>query len=222
MLTTCWSVKGGSGTTVVVAAMALAAARGAASRVCVADLAGDVASVLGLPDPPGPGLAEWLDAGASVPDDALGRLAVAATDELLLVGRGAAPTSAAWDEPAAGARLARALRDLAGPGAAIADAGTADRGAAQALIHNSDRSILVLRPCYLALRRAVAAPRPSAVVVISEPERALGILDIEEVLGVPVIAEVPWDPAIARAVDAGLITSRMPRRLVRAFREVAA
>jgi hypothetical protein len=83
-------------------------------------------------------------------------------------------------------------------------------------------SLLVLRPCYLALRRALAAPvRPSAVVVVEEPHRALDPTDIEDVLGVPVRAVVPWDPSISRCVDAGLLAARMPRLLVSALRTAA-
>ena len=83
-------------------------------------------------------------------------------------------------------------------------------------------SLLVLRPCYLALRRALAAPiRPSAVVLVNEPGRALTRRDIEDVLGVPVRAEVDFDPSIARAVDAGLLAGRVPRALERALKEAA-
>ena len=83
-------------------------------------------------------------------------------------------------------------------------------------------SLLVLRPCYLALRRALAAPvRPSGVVVVEEPHRSLDPTDIEDVLGVPVRAVVPWDPAISRCVDAGLLAVRLPRPLVAALRAAA-
>src|SRR2546426_1176908 len=65
-------------------------------------------------------------------------------------------------------------------------------------------SLLVLRPCYLALRRAIAAPlRPSGVVLVNEPGRSLGRADVEDLLGVPVRAEIDVDPSVARAVDAG-------------------
>jgi hypothetical protein len=39
---------------------------------------------------------------------------------------------------------------------------------------------------------------------------------------VPVAAEVPWDPAIARSVDAGLLVSRLPQSLARPLRQVLA
>ncbi len=70
--------------------------------------------------------------------------------------------------------------------------------------------------------RALAAPlRPSGVVLVSEPGRALGAKDVEDVLGVPVRAEVTVEAAVARAVDAGLLASRLPRSLERALRRAA-
>jgi hypothetical protein len=84
------------------------------------------------------------------------------------------------------------------------------------------QSLLVVRPCYLALRRAQRAPiRPSRVIVVAEPGRALTAPDVEAVLGVPLLAEVVSDPAVARAVDAGLLASRLPRGLERALRRAA-
>jgi hypothetical protein len=83
------------------------------------------------------------------------------------------------------------------------------------------RSLLVVRPWFLALRRAIAAPvRPSAVVLVVEEHRTLGPQDVEDVLGVPVLC-VAWDPAVARAVDAGLLASRLPKVLERALRKAA-
>jgi hypothetical protein len=83
-------------------------------------------------------------------------------------------------------------------------------------------SLLVLRPCYLSLRRALQAPmRPSGVILVSEPGRSLGRSDVEDVLGVPVRAVVGIDPAVARAVDAGLLATRLPRGLERALRHAA-
>ena len=50
VLVTCWSVKGGSGTTVVAAALALSLARRDEGALLV-DLAGDVPAALGCPEP---------------------------------------------------------------------------------------------------------------------------------------------------------------------------
>jgi CO dehydrogenase nickel-insertion accessory protein CooC1 len=73
MLTACWSVKGGSGTTVVAAGLVLGLA--AVDRAVVAaDFGGDLPAVLGVAEPAGPGLLDWLDAGPSVPADGLGRI----------------------------------------------------------------------------------------------------------------------------------------------------
>ena len=75
MIIACWSVKGGSGTTVVSAALAVLLARGSPGTLLV-DLAGEAPTVLGLPDARGPGLAEWL-AEPAHPPDVLARLTAA-------------------------------------------------------------------------------------------------------------------------------------------------
>ncbi len=217
MLVACWSVKGGSGTTVVAAGLAVLLARartpgGAADAVAV-DLAGDLPAVLGLPEPAGPGVAEWLLAGAELGPDALARLEVEAGPGLRLLPRGDGPL------PADGDRLAAAL---AGSRAVVVDCGSAGGEAGLAVAAAASLSLLVLRPCYLALRRAVAAPiRPSGVILVTEEGRALGRQDVEDALGVPVRAEVAWDPAVARCVDAGLLGGRVPRTLERALRRAS-
>ena len=110
-------------------------------------------------------------------------------------------------------------------GALVADCGvvTGDRPEpGPTLASAAGLSLLVLRPCYLALRRALAAPlRPSGVVLVNEPGRALGRADVEALLEVPVRAEIDLDPAIARAVDAGLLAGRLPKVLERALRAAA-
>jgi hypothetical protein len=52
-------------------------------------------------------------------------------------------------------------------------------------------------------------------VLIREPGRALHAADVERAVGVPVVAELDLDPAVARAVDAGLLAARLPRSLQR-------
>jgi MinD-like ATPase involved in chromosome partitioning or flagellar assembly len=215
VLIACWSAKGGSGTTVVAAALALSFARSPSGAV-LADLAGDAACVLGLPEPEGPGLHDWLGAGDDVPADALSRLAVPAAPGLVLLPRGTATA----DAPARADVLASLL--LTEPRTVVADCGVLATGAARAVAAAASASLLVVRPCYVALRRALAAPlRPSGVVLVSEPGRALGRRDVEDVLGVPVRAEIDVEPAVARAVDAGLLSSRLPRSLERALRNAA-
>ena len=215
MLLSCWSVKGGSGTTVVAAALALVLARAGDGPCFLADLAGDVPAALGLAEPDGPGLAEWVAAGASVRADAFERMAIDAGAGLRLLPCGG---GGSWE--GGGEELAVAL---AGLGTTVADCGVVRPGTpGHAVAAGADHSLLVIRPCYLALRRAVAASiRPSAVVLVTEPGRALTAADVEDVLGVPVRAEIPWKEDVARAVDAGLLASRLPRVLQRALRAAA-
>lgn len=250
MLVACWSVKGGSGTTVVSVALAAVLARSSPRGALVADLCGDVPSVLGIPDPGGPGIAGWLAAGTTVPADGLGRLEVDAGSGLRLLPAGAAPAVAsgvdgggggggadggdggdggvgaedaagAPEEPAARAAVLAGL--LAADGRpVVADCGAAAGAVGLAVAAGAATSLLVLRPCYLALRRALRAPAaPTGVVLVREAGRALGRADVEQVLGVPVVAEVPVDPAVARAVDAGVLGARLPRALSRSLRHVA-
>lgn len=214
MLVACWSVKGGSGTTVVSAALGLLLARSSPSGAVLLDLGGDLPAALGIPEPSGPGLAEWLGAGQDVPAEAVEHLEVEAGPGLRLIPRGRKPMG-----PDGGERVAAAF---GGERPVVVDCGRSDDPVGITVAASASLSLLVLRPCYLALRRALAAPlRPSGVVLVREDGRSLGRRDVEEVLGVPVRAEVAWDPGVARSVDAGLLASRMPRALERALRRAA-
>lgn len=214
MLVTCWSVKGGSGTTVIAAAVSLLLARRLPGEVVLVDVGGDAPAALGLPDLGGPGVLDWL-ATPGLDPSALSRVEVDAGPGLRLLPRGSGSSDVDGD---GAERLVEALGERT---AVVVDAGPAS-SLAYDLAAGATVSLLVLRPCYLALRRALAAPvRPSAVVVIEEPKRSLDPADIEDVLGVPVRAVVPWDPAIARCVDAGLLGARLPRPLASALRRAA-
>lgn len=74
---------------------------------------------------------------------------------------------------------------------------------------------MVIRADYLALRRAIGIRTPDRVVLIMEPGRALRPVDVARSLGIPEnsITVVDIDPAIARAVDAGLLACRLPASL---------
>lgn len=224
MLVTCWSVKGGSGTTVIAAAVSLLLARRLPGEVVLVDLGGDAPAALGVPDLGGPGVLDWLATPALEPA-ALGRLEVDAGAGLRLLPRGSGGVGGGGfgggvEGGVDADRLVGALDDL-GRSAVVVDAGPATPLAFE-LAASATVSLLVLRPCYLALRRALAAPvRPSAVVVIEEPRRSLDPTDIEDVLGVPVRAVVPWDASIARCVDAGLLSARLPGALASALRRAA-
>jgi len=215
MLVACWSAKGGCGTTVVAVSLASLLAR--AGGALVADLAGDVPAVLGMPEPSGPGLADWLAAGESVPADALARLEVAGPADVRVLPAGGSLDGA---PDGRGEVLAALLGADARP--VVADCGSMPRGPRLAVAAAATSSLLVLRPCYLALRRAAAFPlRPSGVVLVDEPGRSLTVEDVEAVLQVPVRAVVAVDPAVARAVDAGSLGARVPRRLQRSLRHAA-
>jgi len=209
----CWSAKGGVGTTVVAASLALVLARTRAALLV--DLRGDSPAALGLPDHSGPGVADWLgspDADA----DALQRLAVPATDTLQLLPLGVAPVPPTDSALVQWQRLADALGRL--DRAVVIDAGTGVPPAP--LVRTADESLLVTRPCYLALRHAVAlSARPTGIIVLHEPGRALQAIDIERAIGAPVVAELPFDPVVARSVDAGLLASRLPRSVAHPLRE---
>lgn len=221
MLTACWSVKGGSGTTVVAASLVLALA-GAGRAVVAADFAGDLALALGAPARRESGVSDWLAAGPSVPGDSLARIAEEVAPGVTLVGAGSDAAVVAGADASAGARLAEGLRALRVGAPVVADCGRMAPGAVSAFVESADRSLLVVRPCYLALSRAVKAPRPTAVVLVTERRRALSARDVEDVLGVPVVAEIAWDPEIAHAVDTGLLAQALPRPLSDAMRRVAA
>lgn len=217
MAVVCWSVKGGSGTTVVAGALALVLAAGRPGDeppVLAVDLGGDLPSALGVPEPGGPGLWQWLTADPAPSPGSLTRLAATAVGDALAV----VPAGPPATRPAHWERLAEELDALPGP--VVIDAGC--RVPPVELLEAADVSLLVVRPCYLALRRAVAvASAATAVAVVREPGRALGPSDVRRILGVPAIIEIPCDPSIARAVDAGLLASRVPGALGRALREVA-
>lgn len=261
MLVACWSAKGGSGTTVVSVALATVLARSSPAGALLADLGGDVPAVLGLPEPSGPGLGEWLASGDSVPADALSRLEIVAPGGLHVLPVGTMPMATAYVDGAVGMPSGSmpgatgAMSSGADPAAAmpaagipatampagadgraevlaavlaadprpvVADCGCLPSGPGLAVAAAASQSLLVLRPCYLSLRRALKAPiRPSGVILVSEPGRSLGRSDVEEVLGVAVRAVITVDPAVARAVDAGLLPTRLPRGLERALRHAA-
>ncbi len=206
MLITYWAAKGGSGTTVLAAAHALqSAARG---PVLLVDLDGDVPAVLGTVAPSA-GIAEWLCAGADVPSDALDRLAVDVAPNLRLLPRGRGRL-----DPARAEVLAALLAGA--PGTVIVDAGTRPGRVGRRIAVSSRRSILVTRACYLAVQRQLTGGlAPTEVALVREAARALRPDDIAQALGVPVRTTIPHDPGVARAVDAGLLASRLPRALAR-------
>lgn len=199
MFLCCWSPKGGSGTSVVAAGLALVLANVHGSSLLV-DLAGDARAVLGLSSRDGS-----VSEGVSL---------LSVDPQVLRRSDGAAEA------------LVAQLRDEVRP--VVVDLPTvgaearADRPLRWFDRVSEARSVLVVRPCYLALRRVTACDeRPDAIVVVTEPGRALRSTDVCEVVGAPLLAEVPLHPSIARVVDAGLLAGRLPGVLERALGPVA-
>jgi hypothetical protein len=207
-----WSPKGGSGMSVVAASLALVAAERSEARL--ADLGGDQPAILGLPPlstaVPGRGLAAWLAAGASAPTEWLDAMTVPIGPGMSLLPLGDDAPAAA---PEAGAALGVALRD---GGLTVLDSGAGPSPAARAAVEVADTALIVIRPCYLALHRAVADSRlrPSSGAILGEePGRALDAGDVAAVLGLPVVARFPVRADIARAIDAGVLRDRLPAPL---------
>jgi hypothetical protein len=206
MVTLCWAAKGGSGTTVVAATLAMSGR----TPALLVDLAGDLPIALGLPTPDGPGIGEW--SASTAPPSRLDALVVPLARGLDLLPRGHRAPTGRWRE------LGEHLASI--PHAVVVDAGTGPPP--PELRRHADRVLLVTRACYLAVRRAADAREVvDGIVLVEEPGRALGAADLEASLGAPVVARVLLDPAVARAVDSGLLLARLPGAFRREL-EVAA
>jgi hypothetical protein len=194
----CRSPKGGVGTSVVAAAIAVHAAR-AGTETLLVDLAGDQPDLLGVTTPEF-GVTDWLS-GVDVPLDALAALEIDVAPSLRLLGRGGSAPER--------------LDVLAGVCAAARRTVVVDAGLATDAhwAGGQAEEVVVLRACYLAVRRAGALASTSRLVVIEEPGRALRAADVASAVGVPVWRRLLLDPAVARSVDAGLLSARLPRSL---------
>ena len=202
----CWSVKGGSGTTVISSALAIMLSSSSPTGARIVDLAGDLPATLGMAEPSGVGVSDWLMSPDDVGAEALDNLLISANSNLALLPSGTtridsaarfellADTLASWQQPV------------------VVDAGS---GATRSpLITFAKTSYLVIRPCYLALRRAASLDfAPTGIILVTEDGRALGRHDVEAVIGAPVVAEVAYETSISRAVDAGLLAGRLPTTL---------
>jgi len=164
MIVVCRSPKGGSGTTITSAALAMMLAAQHRGGGYIVDLTGELAPALGIPDPPDK-----------------------VANQLL-----------SYDAPV------------------VIDVGTGELNESFERIAN--RTFLVLRPCYLALRKASNKMshgylRNDGIIVLEESGRALTPTDISTVLKTPIVSTIKVDPSVSRAVDAGLLSSRIPAAL---------
>jgi hypothetical protein len=202
------SPKGGNCTTVTTAAFALmSAARGI--NTVLFDLCGDIPATLGMVEPSSPGINDWLSENNEGDDESLVKMGTPLLNGLVVVHRGSkfVEGQPRWQQ------LAEAIRTL--PHTSIIDAGITF--VPEEVRQSVDSVTMVTRPCYLSLRRATHLPKPHNVIVIREEARALTVNDVSHVLGVPKFAEIPYNPAISRAVDAGLLTSRCEQLFADAF-----
>lgn len=199
MFIICRSPKGGVGTSVVAAAIAVHSARSGTDTLLV-DLAGDQPDLLGVAQPEF-GVTDWLG-GNDVPLDGLAALELDVAPHLRLLARGTAPSITRLDV------LAGVC--AAGRRTVVVDAGVASDAY---WAGGQAEEVVVLRACYLAVRRAGTLASTARVVVIEEPGRALRASDVENAVGVTVWRRLVLDPAVARSVDAGLLGARLPRSL---------
>jgi hypothetical protein len=209
MITVCWAAKGGSGTTVVVASMALAARR----PTLVVDLDGDLPAVLGVPESDRAGLFDWLRSTADAAR--LAELTVNIADGVTLLPRGRPGTTSTERWSVAVDWLRAQTGDV------LVDAGTTVTPC-PVLVHAADHALLVSRPCYLAMRAARRLEQqPTGVIVIEEPGRQLSVDDVIATVGAPLAASVMLDPKIARAADAGLLVASLPSGFRRSLQHAA-
>jgi hypothetical protein len=199
-ITVCASPKGGQGCTTIAAVLAVLAARSDQPTLLL-DTRGDAAAILGVSDP----------APASTFADAIAN-AVEPCDHLRVV-------SVAGDQ--IDTEVISAISELVAAGHRV----RVDTGTDHDVLHRFDplspQRLLVTRPCYVALRRAIGVPFvPDHIVLISEDQRCLTERDVSLALALPVTS-VPYDPAIARAIDAGLLAARLPRCLANAITQLA-
>jgi len=170
--------------------------------VRLVDLMGDLPATLGIAEPTDQGIGEWLSNDAA--EETLEHLAIPVTDRLDLLPRGSISTDSH------SLRRLQQFAALPSSREVVVDAGT-NSSFIETLLPFATVSWLVLRPCYLALRRAVSTRlRVDGVILVNEPGRALSKRDVASVLSAPIVAEVELDPRLARVIDAGLLTTRLP------------
>ena len=211
-----WSIKGGVGTSVSAAAVAIRLADEERDVVLV-DLEGDQPALLGMMSSEADihGLGDWLR-GETESDDI-----VALCEQ---VKPGMVQDGSVWSDCRKllrrGADIADntdpqkivdALSCLAQSHDVIVDGGL-DRLCVRSLITGPHHTaVCVLQPCYLALSRAPTVIGPyDEILLVVPPGRALRKSDIMAALGANNVERIPWDPRVGRAVDAGTIVSMLP------------
>lgn len=103
----------------------------------------------------------------------------------------------------------------------IVDAGTLAHP--RPTTEEADIRLCVVRgPSFIAVHRlSTINPDIDGIVLVTEPGRVLSASDVTQATGRPVVASIAIDPTVARAIDAGIITSRRPRPLAAQLRRLA-
>lgn len=195
-----WSPKGGSGTSVTAAALAVGLS--SVRHVTLVDCAGDQSGILGFPTDIGNGEIRDVTPGLNLATPA-SATCLELDDTTIVYDLGNALTPFAKD----------VLRS---------DPSVIYRDGAK-MPPRPDVVLCVIRGDYLALRRALRHPAlepTTSVVLVQEPHRALGSEEVTAVLDKPVAVKIPVEPAIARSVDAGVLAIRQPSSLRRPVREL--
>jgi hypothetical protein len=199
-----WSPKGGSGTSVAAAVLAISLSEH--GQTVLVDASGDQPAIFGM-SRPSVGFAAWAAGGVDAAPAGLARLAVPVTQSLSMVALGEST------EPAA--RVSVDQIRLAFPAqAVVVDLGcllSKDDLMAN-IAGEAEHSLMVMRACYLAAQHALSGEvRRDGIVLIDEPGRVLRPKDLCAVLNSKIVATVDLDPALARLVDAGRMAKRLPR-----------
>ena len=163
----CSGAKGGQGTTTIATAIALTLATH--GPTLLVDTTGDALAALGHPD---------TRRRPAARDRIAEPVAVTANLAVVVVN-------------AERADLATRITELRDTADVVIDAGTTPPPVTEA------ERVLVVRNCYLALRRAVSGPPADRVALVVEPHRALGVRDATDVLGhqpITTIATIPPSP----------------------------
>jgi len=202
MITILSSPKGGSGTSVVAASLAIVSS--SSIPTLLVDLAGDQSAIMGLPEPP-VGINDWAN---GMTHREFEEILITCNDNLHLAPSGSSAieifSTGAWGN------LARELMQRESNGVnIIIDFGQGDLPLAFNKL--ADMHFMVTRPCYLSLRRTVNIEQKfSGVIVVQEHDRVLTTSDVESVMKLKCVAEVPYSSEISRRVDSGLLKSRLP------------
>ncbi len=233
MIHALWSLKAGVGTTTIGVALALQQAKSANKEILLVDTQGDLPHAIGLSEPSAAGISEWLARDKTTDDETDGdrdrdldrdlrTLEYSITSKVSMLPLGHHPIAPQLqpDKPDQLAKyLAADRREV------IIDCGCLWRHEfdfannfdgqlqlATTLLAAADNSWLVTKSCFLGLRRMALSPfKPTGVVLLMEAGRSLVASDVADLAKCPVIAQLEADVRVARAIDAGLLASDLPR-----------